>query len=65
MIRSNGDIYILFHLYHIPILVFMDIDGEPVGTLVRCYKHFVKAQIGGVGGNVFNLVQLLKTSPLH
>jgi hypothetical protein len=43
----------------------MDIDGEAIGTLVGCYKHFVKAQIGGVGGNVFNLVQLLKASSLH
>ncbi len=43
----------------------MDIDGEMIGTLVGCCKHFIKAQIGGVGGNAFDLVQLLRASPLH
>jgi hypothetical protein len=43
----------------------MDIDGETIGTIVRSCKHLVKAQIGVMGGNVFNLVQLLKASPLH
>jgi hypothetical protein len=43
----------------------MDMDGESINTLVGCCKHFVNAQIGGVDGNVFNLVQLLRASPLH